>query len=228
MAEESGEKTEMPTPKKLRDGRKKGQVCTSKDVVSTALLVVLLAVLGVLGVVMTDDFSELLAFIGQNTGHAESGIGQASWLTTLLVCKHTFIVALTAFVIAITANLCQVGFLITFEPLKPDLKKINPAEGAKKIFCMKNLFEFFKNVLKVTFLGYLIYKIIWASIPELLTMCYGTIDDIFPSLKLMMKRLAYYTELEDRKATILKSIADQDKLTEELEAKIRKEEETEE
>ena len=49
MAEESGEKTEMPTPKKLRDGRKKGQVCTSKDVVSTALLVVLLAVLGVLG-----------------------------------------------------------------------------------------------------------------------------------------------------------------------------------
>ena len=37
----------------------------------------------------------------------------------------------------------------------------------------------------------------------------------------IQERLAYYTELEDRKATILKSIADQDKLTEELEAKIR-------
>ena len=41
MAESSGEKTEMPTPKKLRDARQKGQVCTSKDIVSTALLLVL-------------------------------------------------------------------------------------------------------------------------------------------------------------------------------------------
>ena len=37
MADEStGEKTEMPTEKKLRDARDKGQVCTSKDIVSTA------------------------------------------------------------------------------------------------------------------------------------------------------------------------------------------------
>ena len=193
MAEESGEKTEMPTPKKLRDGRKKGQVCTSKDVVSTALLVVLLAVLGVLGVVLTDDFSELLAFIGQHTGHAEAGIGQASWLTTLLVFKHTFIVVLAAFVIAIAANLCQVGFLFTFEPLKPDLKKVNPAEGFKKIFCKKNFFEFLKNCVKVTVLGYLIYRIVLASVPALLPICYGTVDDIFPVLKVMLKNLAVYT-----------------------------------
>ncbi|MBP5285098.1 MAG: EscU/YscU/HrcU family type III secretion system export apparatus switch protein, partial [Kiritimatiellae bacterium] len=31
------------------------------------------------------------------------------------------------------------------------------------------------------------------SVPELLTMCYGTVDDIFPCLKLMLKRLAVYT-----------------------------------
>ena len=35
MADEGGEKTEMPTQKKLRDARSKGQVCTSKDIVST-------------------------------------------------------------------------------------------------------------------------------------------------------------------------------------------------
>ena len=47
--------------------------------------------------------------------------------------------------------------------------------------------------MKVVFLSYLIYKIIMASVPELLEICYGTIDDIFPCLKLMLKRLAYYT-----------------------------------
>jgi type III secretory pathway component EscU len=43
----SGEKTEMPTPKKLRDARKKGQVSKSTDVVSTSLLTVLYIYIGV-------------------------------------------------------------------------------------------------------------------------------------------------------------------------------------
>ena len=47
--------------------------------------------------------------------------------------------------------------------------------------------------MKVCFLGSLVYKIIWARVPELLTMCYGTVDDVFPCLKLMLKRLAVYT-----------------------------------
>ena len=98
-----------------------------------------------------------------------------------------------AAVIGIAANTAQIGFLFTFEPLIPKLEKLNPVEGAKKIFCAKNFFEFLKNVVKVSFLSYLLYKIIWASVPELLTMCYGTVDDIFPCLKLMLKRLAVYT-----------------------------------
>ena len=64
MAESSGEKTEMPTPKKLRDARQKGQVCTSKDIVSTAILVVLFALLGWMGVALMDDASQLVAFVG--------------------------------------------------------------------------------------------------------------------------------------------------------------------
>lgn len=193
MAEESGEKTEMPTPKKLRDGRKKGQVCTSKDVVSTALLVVLLAVLGVLGMVLTDDLTELLVLIGGKVGASDPGVAEAGWVAAVITIKHTFIFVLVAFIIAITANMCQVGFLFTFEPLKPDLKKVNPAEGFKKIFCKKNFFEFLKNCVKVSFLGYLIYKIIRSSIPALLPICYGTVDDIFPVLKVMLKNLAAYT-----------------------------------
>ena len=37
---DSGEKTEKPTPKKLADARKKGQVPKSKDVTSTVVLLV--------------------------------------------------------------------------------------------------------------------------------------------------------------------------------------------
>ena len=48
---------------------------------------------------------------------------------------------------------------------------------------------------------------------------HGNLDEV--QIGKIQERLAYYTELEDRKATILKSIADQEKLTPELEKKIR-------
>ena len=194
MAESSGEKTEMPTPKKLRDAREKGQVCTSKDIVSTAILIVLFVVLGWMGMALAYDMETLLKFIGGGLTRELGGtVREASALTVIMILKHSFIFVAVAAVIGIVGNICQIGFLFTMEPIIPKLEKLNPVEGAKKIFSKKNLFEFLKNVVKVSFLGYLLYKIIWASVPELLTMCYGTIDDIFPSLRLMLKRLAVYT-----------------------------------
>ena len=194
MAESAGEKTEMPTPKKLRDARQKGQVCSSKDIVSTAILVVLFAVLAWMGVALMDDMETLLRFLaGSLAENGGNSVQQSLALTAWFICKHSFLFVFVAAVIGVIGNVAQIGFLFTFEPLMPKLEKLNPAEGAKKIFCAKNFFEFLKNIVKVSFLGYLLYKIIWASIPELLTMCYGTIDDIFPSLKIMLKRLAVYT-----------------------------------
>ena len=194
MAESSGEKTEMPTPKKLRDAREKGQVCTSKDIVSTAILIVLFAVLAWMGGALMDDMEELLRFIGGRVGdNTMDSVRQSSAMAVMVILKHTLIFVLIAAVIGIVGNIAQIGFLFTFEPLIPKLEKLSPVEGAKKIFSKKNLFEFLKNLVKVLFLGSLLYKIIWASVPELLTMCYGTIDDILPCLRLMLKRLAVYT-----------------------------------
>ena len=194
MAESAGEKTELPTPKKLRDAREKGQVCTSKDITSTAILVVLFAVLAWMGVALVGDMEGMMRFIGLRVAeNDEAAVGAASTMAILTVIKHSFAFVFVAALIGIVGNVSQIGFLFTFEPIIPKLEKLSPVEGAKKIFSMKNLFEFLKNVVKVSFLGYLIYKIIWASAPELLTMCYGTVDDIFPCLKLMLKRLAIYT-----------------------------------
>ena len=190
MAESAGEKTEMPTQKKLRDARQKGQVCSSKDITSTAILVVLFAVLAWMGMALTEDIETLLRFLsGCIEMNNSDAVKEASAMSIMVVLKHSFIFVFVAATIGIIGNVAQIGFLFTFEPLIPKLEKLNPVEGAKKIFCMKNLFEFLKNIVKVSFLGYLIYKIILVSIPELLTMCYGTIDDIFPCLKLMLKRM---------------------------------------
>lgn len=194
MAESSGEKTEMPTQKKLRDARNKGQVCTSKDIVSTASLIILFCMVAAFGKILIDDFSTLASYIASRI--EEDPIRTVTGgvkFTTWIVCKHSFIYAAVAALIGIIGSVAQVGFLFTFEPLKPDLNKLNPAEGMKKIFNKKNLFEFLKNIAKVSLLTYLVWKIIVASIPELLTMCYGTLEELKPCCVLMLKRLAIYT-----------------------------------
>ena len=195
MADEGGEKTEMPTAKKLRDARQKGQVCTSKDVVSTALLVVLMYLAALLATMLVDDLEQLISFIGRATSspNVDGAVRQAGVNTVVVICKHSFIFVCVAAVVGVVANMCQIGFLFTFEPLKPSLNKLNPVEGFKRIFSMKNLFEFLKNCVKVVFLSYLIWKLMVASYPEMLTLCYGTIDDIMPCLSVIMKRLAGYT-----------------------------------
>ena len=40
MGDDSGEKTEEPTPTKIREARKKGQIAKSKDMTSAILLVI--------------------------------------------------------------------------------------------------------------------------------------------------------------------------------------------
>ena len=54
---------------------------------------------------------------------------------------------------AIVGNLVQFGMLLAFEPIKPDIKKINPIQGAKKIFSIKNVVELFKSIIKILFLS---------------------------------------------------------------------------
>ena len=192
---EGGEKTEMPTPKKLRDAREKGQVNNSKDITSTALLLVLLSIIGVLTPMLMHDLKELFIFLSQLfRAESEAAINEGLKETVIIIVKYSFIVCVAAAVTGVAAQLAQIGFLFTFEPLKPDLNKVNPVQGAKKIFSKKNLFELFKNTLKITFLGYLIYKLILESIPVLLTLCYGDLEDsILPVLGKMLKNLAIYT-----------------------------------
>ena len=144
---------------------------------------------------LVDDLEQLITFIGRalSSQNVDAAVRQAGVDTVVMVCKHSFIFVCVAAVVGVAANLCQIGFLFTLEPLKPSLNKMNPVEGFKRIFSMKNLFEFLKNCVKVTFLSYLIWKLMVASYPEMLTLCYGTIDDIMPCLAVIMKRLAAYT-----------------------------------
>jgi flagellar biosynthetic protein FlhB len=62
-----------------------------------------------------------------------------------------------ALVAGIAINIVQVGFLFTTKPLMPELNKINPISGFKRMFSVKSLVELAKSVLKIVILGIIAY-----------------------------------------------------------------------
>ena len=61
-------------------------------------------------------------------------------------------------VVSIAATFAQTGMLVTGEPLKPKLSKINPIEGFKKLFSLKNAVETLKSLIKISLLLFIVYS----------------------------------------------------------------------
>jgi type III secretion protein U len=192
----SGDKTEMPTPKRMRDAREKGNVAKSSDVNSTALLIGIFCYIGMGWDGHMRNLCDLLLipsyYIGPQVGdyfrHALWGV----ILKMLLI-----IMPLTGIVIllGIVANFAQVGLLFTMKPIVPDISKINPMAKAKQIFSMKNLFEFGKSVLKILFLGILLYMLVKSVIDDMLSLPFcgisGIMDVLGPIMNMFAKNVIF-------------------------------------
>ena len=157
----SGDKTEQPTAKKLRDARKKGQVPNSKELVSSALILAFLGLLVGLAGSLVQRFQSLISmpvpFLSADFPSAAD---------TLLAAYAREIAAMTApflllvVVVAIAANTGQFGLLLAADGVKPSLDKLNPAKWFKKTFGMENLIEFLKSLIKIAVLSLVLFFLI--------------------------------------------------------------------
>ncbi|HLQ73857.1 MAG TPA: flagellar biosynthesis protein FlhB [Bacillota bacterium] len=175
----AGEKTEKATPKKREESRQKGQVAKSQDVNTAILLLFSFIVLAAFG-----------SYMGQHMRHLyESSFNEyIHWSVTpetvMTVFKESVIlmglivapIMIIAIIAGFASNLMQVGFLFTTEPLKFDLKKIDPIKGAKRIFSIRALVELVKSMLKILFIGSITFFVIWINKDEMMMLALKSID----------------------------------------------------
>jgi flagellar biosynthetic protein FlhB len=92
------------------------------------------------------------------------------FLQIILIAAPMLVVAVA---IGLIANLIQVGWLITSEPLQPKFNKLNPVSGIKRLFSMQSIVTLLKSIAKMAVLIIVIYMIIMGEIehiPELALM----------------------------------------------------------
>lgn len=155
----TGEKTEEPTPQKLKQSRDKGQVAKSQDAIQAVLFIGVFSVLALTIGAMADQLMELIL------GSIEAGTRAPSTETVLLILNEglwfTLKVSLpalgAAFIFAVAGNYMQVGFLFTVHAVKPDIKKMNPISGIKQMFSKKKLFESGKQMVKFALVSWVVY-----------------------------------------------------------------------
>ncbi|HEY3189626.1 MAG TPA: flagellar biosynthesis protein FlhB [Solirubrobacteraceae bacterium] len=148
-----GEKTEAPTPKRLEEARKKGQVAKSNDLNGAVVLLAGLLALGAAGPAMVghirDVMTTSLAQIAEPGVVSPGGLGTLMQRTGRDLLAALAPVCLACAAAAIAVNVGQVGFRPTLGALKPDFKKLNPASGFKQIYGTQALAELAKNLIKV-------------------------------------------------------------------------------
>ncbi len=145
------EKTEEPTPKKIEDAKKEGNVPRSMDVNSfitlTAAITAAIFMFSFISQRLQKLYIYYVSFIGEEI-NKESVVSLA--ITTFKEMGIMILpIAISAAIGGIISALMQFGFIFTTKPLIPNLGKINPIKGLKNLFSLKKLIEGIKIVLKV-------------------------------------------------------------------------------
>lgn len=170
MAERDADLSEDATPYKLQEARRKGSVSKSQDFTAMAIMAALAVTLYASG---WDVLRQLLRMQQQILGRIsarELGVdASAAWMgqlaTGMLGILGPFLLTLAATAVAV--NLLQTGPGLSFHPLKPDLARINPMAGLKRVFSMRTVFDTVKSLIKLVVLGALMAILVRDAIPGL-------------------------------------------------------------
>ena len=169
-APDQEQKTEDPSEKKLRDAHERGDVVKSQEVNTWFILsgsaLVFAMMAGPTSASLMESFRQIL----DNAEKFEVGSQalQAFWgnlAGSILLVAIIPSIILAGFGVA--ANLVQHRPLLSVDPIKPKLSKINPIEGAKRLFGMDALVNFGKGLIKLSIVSAVLWFVLAPEIDSL-------------------------------------------------------------
>ncbi|RMG56585.1 MAG: flagellar type III secretion system protein FlhB [Gammaproteobacteria bacterium] len=172
MAEEQAqERTEEPTPKRLREAREKGQVARSRELNTTLVLLT-----GAFALFFSGPFmlSRLEALVAGSFEIDRQAIFDTQGLPAVLMSALgdalLLITPLLAFLLAaaILGPMSLGGWAFSLDAVRPKLEKLDPIKGLGRIFSLKGLMELAKTLAKFVVVTVAAALLLWMSESELL------------------------------------------------------------
>jgi flagellar biosynthetic protein FlhB len=179
--EQRQDKTEQPTGKKLEDARQKGNVAQSREIPSVLILSGSLGVLFFGGSWMLGRLTEVMRVMYLRAGTLSmmpETLHSLFWemfLNCIVVLIPLMLVVMAA---GVFGNVAQFGFLFTGEKLSPNLAKLNPISGLKKLISLRSLVDLAKSLVKLLIISgvaYIVIRRYLDQIPGLMQLSIGNI-----------------------------------------------------
>lgn len=152
MAEDSDEeKTEEPSAHKLEELKRKGEVASSKELISVLVLAGCILTLGMSVLFIFEQMEEFFRWLmNLNVASAftEKSLRTIASKTASVALICAAPVCLVSLCIGVITSVGQTGLLFATEVLefKPD--RIDPIQGFKRLFSMKSAVEAIKSIFK--------------------------------------------------------------------------------
>jgi flagellar biosynthesis protein FlhB len=168
--EQEHDRSEPATPFKLREARQRGQVAKSLELTSWLTLCVAVAIgWMMLDGIVTGQLNLSRALFDQSgqvhlTRRAIEGLFTAG-LWHLLGTFGMFAALIVS--AGLLGNFVQIGPVFSFHPLKPDFTRLNPAQGFKRVFNAKLVYESIKTVIKLALVAGVLYALLRRALPVL-------------------------------------------------------------
>jgi len=164
MADDSYEKTEEPTPKKLEDAREKGQVARSKEL-STALVLISSAIAfffvgSYIAKAMFDVMKRSFTLSRDetyDTVHMFQILEMSLSESSLPVLMFMII----SMIGGIYGSIALGGYNFSWKSAGPKANRLSPLEGFKRMFGVNALVELIKGVAKVVVIGFMAYMALY-------------------------------------------------------------------
>lgn len=158
------QKTEEPSPKKLEEARKKGQVAISRELNNWVMLfAATMLIMGMSGSMFSQLNEVLKAYIANahTVPSLPGGLGILlgegfQRVFAIMVLPFLFLIAA-----AFLAPFLQVGPIFAPDVIKPDISKISPIKGFERLFSKRALVEFAKGLFKIALISFVGFVILY-------------------------------------------------------------------
>ena len=171
MAEDQdkAQRTEEPTPKRIEEAIRKGNVPFSKEL-SNFILLTLFSVFVILlaPTLFHQAVQNIAPYLTEPNQFGFDYDGDDVFRLAIKIILDVFLILMIPFLISIGGSILsaflQNGFLVAPEAIMPKLSKISPISGFGRIFSKDSLVNFLKGIIKISIIAITSYIAIYSEL----------------------------------------------------------------
>lgn len=187
-SQSSGEKTEKPTPQRIQEAQKQGQIAKSQDLI---VAIGSLSFFGALALDAKSILSRLIVYLQNAISQSTQGsISSYQAIDAISIFFLSIFLPIFALVLAsLLSGLFQSKGLITFQTIQLDFSKISPS--LKAMFSAHALKEIIKGCFKFVLISIIFYWTVKGLLTGILSLCLSSDNGVLIFLGTICKTISF-------------------------------------